>query len=225
MPILHDRARAAAMRLLLSVALLFVAASAFETGGIVPAALAADRNDHLSERDLTDLDRVSKYLNGIKTMQGRFFQVSDQGLGGGQFWMRKPGRLRFVYDPPATIELVADGTVVAVIDKQLETVNTYPLSATPLKVILARKIDLADDVDIISVERRDDRLFITAREDEGVAAGQITLIHEEPTLALRQWVIIDAQGVETTITLKDVKEGMKLPRSLFRFEQPDGWDE
>ncbi len=219
MPILPDQARVAAMRLFVLVALL-VPGLAYTT----PPSWAADRNDHLSDQDKVDLDRVSKYLNGIKTMQGRFFQVSDQGLGGGQFWMRKPGRLRFAYDPPATIELVADGTVVAVIDKELETVNTYPLSATPLRLILGRKVDLVEDVDIVSVERRDNKLLVTAREDEGVASGQITLIHQEPTLLLRQWVIIDAQGVETSITLTDVEKGVKLPRSMFRIETPDGWD-
>ncbi len=186
----------------------------------------AKRNDHLSEQDRADLERISDYLNSIKTLRGEFIQISDSGgVAKGKFWLRKPGRLRFEYDPPVPIVLIADGTVVAVEDKELETVNTYPLSATPLKLILARKIRLAKDADITGVIRREDQIIVTAREDEGVAQGQITMFFKEPELALRQWVIIDAQGVETSVSLLNVVAGERIPNSLFEIEKNDGWDD
>ncbi len=209
--------RAAALAAVMALALVSIAPQ---------TAQARERNQDLSAEDVATLERVSAYLNDIRTMRGRFIQASGNQVASGQFWLRKPGRMRFTYDPPAQIELVADGTVVAVIDKELETVNTYPLSATPLKIVLARRINLAEDVDITGVRRQEGLLLVTATEDEGIATGQITLVfQQEPELALRQWIIVDAQGVETSIVLQDTEQGMRLPRSMFRIEEQDGWDD
>lgn len=198
--------------------------AAFALAAAPEPAQADRRNEHLTDQDRADLDRVSKYLNGIRTMQGRFAQTAqDGGVATGRFWMRKPGRLKFEYDPPAPIELVADGTNVAVIDKELETTNTYPLSGTPLKLILAKRVDLAKEADIVQVLRRDGQIIVTAREDEGVASGEITLFFDAETLDLRQWVILDAQGTRVAVALLDVEEGIKLPRSMFRIEEDSGW--
>jgi len=170
----------------------------------------------LSEQDRADLERISDYLTRVKTMKGRFLQVtSEGGSAEGEFYVLKPGRMRFDYDPPIPIVFLADGTWVKIEDADLETVNSYPLSETPLKYLVADQIDLARDAKITKIERLMGQIRVTAVEDEGYAQGSLTMIFSDPGLELRQWVMVDAQGVRTTIALREVQEGLDLDPGLF----------
>lgn len=176
--------------------------------------LAAEQTDAQIEADLR---RVSDALNAITTMKGDFVQISETGgMATGSFYLRKPGRVRFEYDPPAQILFVADGRLISVEDKEMETVNSYPLSATPLKLLLDDDIDLTREAKIVEVFRQGGQLHVKARADDGLAEGELTMVFSEPDLELRQWVILDAQDVETTVALRNVEYGMKLSASLFR---------
>ncbi len=200
---------------------LFRAACLAACLAFTPLGLAAHADDemqnpHLSAQDLADLDRVSAYLNDLTTLKGSFVQLSSNGgMATGTFYMRKPGRIRFEYDPPVQVLFVSNGTFVSVEDKELETVNSYPLSATPLKLLLDDRINLAEDTTVTDLDREEGRLFVTAEEEDGLAQGRLTMIFSEPDLELRQWVIMDAQGIETTIALRDVVHGVSLDPALF----------
>ncbi len=162
------------------------------------------------------LDQVNAALNKISTLEGRFLQIAPNGaLDEGAFYLRRPGRLRFEYDDPNPNLIVADGTWVILENRDLKTVDRYPLRATPLKLLLKKNVNLAKDAKITAVDRHPDALLVTARDDKDDAQGELTLIFSLPSFTLVQWVITDAQGLQTTIALRDVKKGTKINPALF----------
>ena len=176
---------------------------------------AASKSRQLSEGDRTDLDRVSAYLSGLSDMQGHFLQVGPDGsLAEGRFYLRRPGRLRFEYTPPQQMLVVADGTWVAVKDGFSAT-QRYPLGSTPLGILLQSHVNLAEEVRVLSVERQPGVLRVKLQDKSGNAPGDLTLVFDEPSLQLRQWVVTDAQGLQTTVALRGVQSGLRADNSLF----------
>ena len=169
-----------------------------------------------SAADRAELDRVSAYLNTIKTMKGGFVQIDPNGdTDQGTFEISKPGRMRFEYKPPAPTLIVSDGKTVAVANTQLKTIDSYPLDQTPLDLILGDKVDLAGSHEIVGIARQQDAFIVKARSRGGRTQGNITLTFAEPELELRQWTVIDNQGLQTTVALRDVQTGIDIPASLF----------
>jgi outer membrane lipoprotein-sorting protein len=169
-----------------------------------------------SAADRVELDRVSAYLNSIRTMKGGFVQIDPNGdVDQGTFDISKPGRMRFEYNPPAPTLIVSDGTTVAVSNARLKTVDSYPLDQTPLDLILGDKIDLAGSHEIVGIAHQQDAFIVKARSRGGRTQGNITLTFSEPELELRQWTVIDNQGLSTTVALRDVQTDIDLPGSLF----------
>mgnify|MGYP001556670105 FL=1 len=169
-----------------------------------------------SAADRAELDRVSAYLNSIRTMKGGFVQIDPNGdVDQGNFDISKPGRMRFEYKPPAPTLIVSDGKTVAVANTQLKTIDSYPLDQTPLDLILGDSIDLADSHEIVGVARQQDSFIVKARSRGGRTQGNITLTFSEPELELRQWTVIDNQGLSTTVALRNVQTGIDIPASLF----------
>ena len=123
--------------------------------------------------------------------------------------------MRFQYEPPAPTLIVSDGSTVAIENIKLKTVDRYPLSQTPLDLILADTIDLKRNHEIVGVEHQQDALIVKARSSNFGVHADITLTFAEPSLELRQWTVIDNQGLSTTVALRDVQTGVDLPASLF----------
>jgi outer membrane lipoprotein-sorting protein len=168
--------------------------------GAAPAAYSA------AER--AELDRVSAALNAIKTLQGTFVQIDPDGdVEQGTFAIAKPGRMRFEYRPPAPTLIVSDGRTVAVQNAKLRTFDRYPLDQTPLGLILGDDVDLAHSHEIVGVSRQPDAFVIKARSRGGRAGGNITITFSEPGLELRQWSVVDNQGLTTTVSLGNVVAG------------------
>jgi outer membrane lipoprotein-sorting protein len=192
-----------------------ILAAAFLT--VVQAHAAA-----LTAQDVSDLNKISTYLNTIKTLQASFVQVGPNGeLDQGMIYARKPGRLRFEYAPPSPYLIVSDGVTIAVANSKLRTVDRYPLVENPLNIILRENIDLAKDQRITAIERQAGTLRITATEKSGPLKGQVTLIFANPATELRQWIITDAQGLQTMIALKNTKTEVTLPPELFILRDVD----
>jgi outer membrane lipoprotein-sorting protein len=167
--------------------------------------------------DAADLDKVSAYLNAIHTMRGGFVQIGPQGqVDNGKFYILKPGKMRFDYDPPNPTLVISDGISIAVYNTRLNTADRYPLLSTPLDLLLSDHLDLKDDSDIISVEHQTGELIVNARASGKNASGDITIVFTYPNIELRQWTIVDAQGLPTTISLRDVMQGIPLPESSFK---------
>ncbi len=174
------------------------------------------RQSVLSDQQKADLDRVSDYLNGMHSMEGSFIQIDPSGeIDQGAFYIDKPGRMRFEYEPPDPILIVSDGSTVAVQNKRLNTLDHYPLWTTPLKLLLSDDVNLRHNSLIVGVVEQTGTLVVQARSATTHQKGDITLVFTWPELELRQWTVVDAQGLSTTISLRDVKQNVALEPSLF----------
>jgi outer membrane lipoprotein-sorting protein len=197
---------------------LVIAASALSLslGGAVP-----DFRHEMSDQDKADLDRVSTYLNSIHTMKAAFVQIGPDGqVDEGVFYIEKPGRMRFQYAAPNPTLVVSDGSTVAVQNKKLDTVDRYPIWSTPLSLILSDDVNLRKNPEIAGVDRQPGELIVDARSHTSKVNGNITLVFAEPTLELRQWTVVDAQGLATTVSIRDVKQGVALSPALFAIPKP-----
>jgi len=170
----------------------------------------------LSEADRAVLDAISARLNEVATLKGDFIQVNPDGnLSQGVFYIAKPGRMRFEYKPPTPTLIVADGRTVAVSNTKLNTVDRYPLSETPLGLVLGNDIDLKNETALVSVEHQPGTIVIGARSNANMSRANISLVFSDPGYELRQWTVIDNQGLVTTVALRDLVPGATLAPSLF----------
>jgi outer membrane lipoprotein-sorting protein len=179
-----------------------------------PAAVA------LTPHDTADLQRVAAYLNSIRTMYARFQQVSlGGGTATGQLWMARPGRMRFEYDPPSPILLLADMFYVYYIDKQLVEMSKVGLKSTPAWLLLRDPVTFSDLV-VTRFDRGANVLRISVVEKTEPDSGALTMTFSDQPLALRQWTIVDQQRKTTTVSLSNEQFGMALDPKLFVYQDP-----
>jgi outer membrane lipoprotein-sorting protein len=194
--------------------LIFLAAAAIVTCGAGQA--PPPRLPAFSDQDRADLDRVSAYLNAMHTLRGSFVQIGPNGeIDQGRFYLQKPGKLRFEYNPPSPILIVSDGRTVAVSNSKLKTVDRYPLSTTPLDLILGDKVDLRHDSAIVAVAHQGSTIIVEARTSRNRSKPNIAITFSESPLELRQWTVIDDQGQSTTVALRELEQGVAMNDSLF----------
>lgn len=177
-----------------------------------PAAAAAEPADAA-----TVLAQANAYFNGMSTLTGRFLQIAADGRRiGGTLTIAKPGRLRFDYDQPSPLEVVADGTSVAVRDRKLATQDLYFIAQTPLKFLLREKIDLARDLTVADVTNDPGGVRISL-EDRATLGGtsKIQLFFDADVKTLSQWRITDPQGYLTTVQLSNLQKGRSVDGALF----------
>lgn len=173
----------------------------------------------LSAEDTTDVGRVEAYLNAITTLKSRFIQRASTGnLATGTVYISRPGRMRFEYDPPAPILIVADGLFLIYVDKDLQQVSHVPISSTPLSILVEADVKLADNHDVARVEREAGTLAVTLTMKDDPDAGTVRLFFADAPLALKQWFIRDAQGVEVRISLLDVERDLDFDSALFQVD-------
>jgi outer membrane lipoprotein-sorting protein len=188
--------------------------------GLASAALAATPgflHYERSQADQDDLDRISAYLNAIHTMKGSFVQLGPDGqIDEGVFYIEKPGRMRFEYHAPNPLLIVSDGDTVAVQNRRLNTVDHYPLFSTPLSLILSDDLNLKRNPSIANLSREPGEIIVTARAASAKVNGNLTLVFTDPGLELRQWTIVDAQGLSTTVSVRDVLTGVPIDPSQFK---------
>jgi outer membrane lipoprotein-sorting protein len=171
-----------------------------------------------AERDAA-IAAANRALNGVSAMQGRFVQVSPDGARAeGAFYMQRPGKLRFEYDPPSSLLIVSDGSVVALRDSALRTTDRTPLRSTPLNLVLRSQVDLARDARIVRVSRQGEWTLVTARDRSGQTDGAITMHFFGDSNELRSWDVVDMTGARTRIALSDITRPASLDRALFRLE-------
>jgi outer membrane lipoprotein-sorting protein len=163
------------------------------------------------------IERVNAALNAVPYMSADFTQVGANGKKlTGSLTVLKPGRLRFEYDPPTTVNIVADGNQVAITDRKLKTQDLYQIGQTPLKFILKPGLDLARDTAVTGIEREKDRLTVNL-EDKSTFGGtsKIALMFDPATLTLRQWVVTDPQGYETLVRLENINTKTRPENDYF----------
>lgn len=185
-------------------------------------ATAAPRPADLGEQDSADLARVEAYLNGIDTLRARFLQVSsDGGYAEGDLYIDRPGNMRIDYDPPVPVIVVASGSWLIYLDTKLEQVTHIPVGSTPAGILLHETVKLSGDVTVTAFERQADALRVTLVRTKDPAEGSLTLVFSDRPLVLRKWSVIDAQGVETSVSLMETHFGETLKSDLFELDLPE----
>jgi len=184
---------------------------------------AASAADESKQRAL--VDRVNTYLSNISTLVGDFVQVGPDGARTeGQFYIQKPGKVRFEYKPPSRIDVIADGQSVVVRDRKLATQDLYPLSQTPLRFLLSDHIDLQRDTNLVSVAADD--VFVTLvveDKQQFVGNNRLMLMFGAKDFQLRQWTVTDPQGYDTTVAVYNLDTKTKPDPDLFKinYGNPD----
>ncbi len=204
-------------------------ASATLAPGLRPTLIAAGAQDGATVGDESKqralVDRVNTYLSNISTLVGDFVQVGPDGARTeGQFYIQKPGKVRFEYKPPSRIDVIADGQSVVVRDRKLATQDLYPLSQTPLRFLLSDHIDLQRDTNLVSVAADD--VFVTLvveDKQQFVGNNRLMLMFGAKDFQLRQWTVTDPQGYDTTVAVYNLDTKTKPDPDLFKinYDNPD----
>jgi outer membrane lipoprotein-sorting protein len=166
------------------------------------------------------IDRVNVYLMSLQTLVGDFVQIGPDGRRtDGKIYLQKPGRVKFEYNPPSPIELVSDGNSVVVRDRKLETQDLYPLSQTPLRFLLADRIDLLKETNVVSVSVDDTFVSLLIEEKQTLGGShKVLLMFSAKDMQLKQWTITDPQGFDTTVALANLDPTKKLDPAMFRID-------
>jgi outer membrane lipoprotein-sorting protein len=181
-----------------------------------------DQDDPEFERNIT---RVEQYLGSIKTLSAKFVQIGPNGeLATGRFYLRRPGRMRFEYDPPSPLLVIADGIWLILHDRELEQVDRFPLFKTPISVLVAKNIDLHEDIKVDRIEQQPGILRMRLIDSKSPDEGWLSLAFSDPPMTLRNWHIRDAQGGITNVALDDMQINIPLDPELFTFDEPDPRD-
>ncbi|WP_306113226.1 MULTISPECIES: outer membrane lipoprotein carrier protein LolA [unclassified Roseovarius] len=163
------------------------------------------------------LSAISQYLNAMKTATGEFTQINDDGtISTGKIFIKRPGRVRFEYNPPDRTLVVANGAYVGVVDgKSTENVDAYPLRRTPLSIILARNVDLGRARMVVGHTSDANSTTVVAQDPEHPEYGSIELVFTGNPVELRQWVINDNAGSRTTVVLGELTKGGSFKEEIF----------
>jgi len=166
------------------------------------------------------IERVDTYLSGTQVLSGDFIQVGPDGTKTkGQFFISKPGKVRFEYDPPSPIDIIADGQSVVVRDRKLATQDVYPLSQTPLRFLLSDHVNLLKDTNLVALYTDD--VFITVVVEEKnplVGTSRLMIMFSSTDMQIKQWTVTDPQGYDTTVAVYNLDTTKRPDPNLFRID-------
>ncbi|HJV42492.1 outer-membrane lipoprotein carrier protein LolA [Caulobacter sp.] len=167
------------------------------------------------------LDKATAYVQGLGSAKGRFVQTDQRGTRTqGTFYLQRPGKARFAYDPPAGLLVVSNGNNVNIFDSRLKTYESYPLSKTPLNLLLAREVRLDRGVVITDVRPLADGFTIVAQDAKRQALGKISLDFSNSPVGLMGWTVTDIKGGQIRVRLTDFGETSGLDPKLFVLTDP-----
>ncbi|HEX8662762.1 MAG TPA: outer-membrane lipoprotein carrier protein LolA [Beijerinckiaceae bacterium] len=172
-------------------------------------------SEPLNERQI--VERANAYFNGLSSLVGDFVQTGGDGRRlTGKLYLQRPGKIRFEYDAPATVEVIADGSAVAVRDRKLVTQDLYSISQTPLKFLLRERISLGQDIRIVGVSNEAEGARILL-EDKSTLGGtsKIALFFDRDVRTLQRWRIVDPQGFTTIVALSNLDAARRVDPRLF----------
>jgi outer membrane lipoprotein-sorting protein len=164
--------------------------------------------------------KVSSYLSSLQTLVGNFVQVGPDGSKTkGDFYIQKPGKVRFEYEAPNPIDIVADGSSLAVRDRKLATQDIYPLSQTPLRFLLSDRIDLLKDTNVVNVTADDVFISVTIEEKQAlIGTSRLMLMIGAKDGQLKQWTVTDPQGYDTTVAVYNLDSSKKIDPNMFKID-------
>ncbi len=171
----------------------------------------------LTEADRALVGQVEKYLNGLTTLQARFLQSSSNGsYAEGDIYVERPSRMRFEYDPPVPLLIIADGYTLALYDKELKQVTQVPIWETPLWFLFKDKIEIADTLVLTNLTYGAGSVNMTIQEEQAEGnLSSVTLTFSEAPVELRKWEVVDAQGLVVQTGLLNPRYGGAMNPDLF----------
>lgn len=183
---------------------------------MIASQAAVAKSIALSPEQTEAINRISGYFNSFRTLRGEFTQISPKGnMSTGTMYISKPGKMRFDYAAPNPFLLVSDGKWVTLKDRARERGDQVPLSATPLRIVVAPEVDLLRDTNVLGIEQADGISQVVLEDKKGSVSGRIMLVFDDNRNELQQWVIIDGKGRRTTVTLSNLEPDVKIDPKLF----------
>lgn len=174
---------------------------------------------NFTAEDKAEVERVEKYLTGLTTIEADFVQIApDGGMASGKFYLSRPGRMRWQYDPPTPILMIADGKFLVFYDYELDQTSYIPLQETLAGFLARETIVFGGDVVITDIKRGPGSLRLSMVQQKKPKDGQLTLEFATTPLQLRNMKVVDSVGQETTVSLNNARYGTPLGKELFVFE-------
>ena len=187
-----------------------------------PARADPARAAVLDDADEATIRQVEAYLNGLTSLRAHFLQIAqNNATATGTMWLVRPGRMRFQYDPPSPLLLVASHGLVVLRDNKLNETDNLPVGQTPLGLLLRDRIALSGDVTVTGFSHQGGVIQITLVKTAAPGDGSLTLVLEDHPLALTGWSVVDAQGRETQVRLSAVVLGGTYDNSIFTYVDLD----
>ena len=168
----------------------------------------------------SEIARIEAYLNSVRSVEAGFLQISSGGhVAEGRLYLQRPEQLRLDYRPPATIQIYANGYWLAFIDTELEEISQVPLSSTPAGFLVRNRITLSGDITVTRIEKRDDQIRVHLTQTKNLDSGTLALSFAEHPLRLQNWIVTDAQGVRTQVSLINPKFNRLIDEKYFRYDE------
>lgn len=175
----------------------------------------AQEGRQLTQDEVQLIQEINTHNSGIRTMVGRFLQVDTQGQRiEGTFFLERPGKILFRYNPPSYEQIISVGRGFYVVDRREQTQYAYPQDKVPLRQFLDSEIDLFK-ANIVAVEHSADYFTVTLQDDTPAGIVRVSLIFDRDNKDLRQWTLVEPSGSELTFSLYDVEKDVEIPRSFF----------
>lgn len=191
-----------------------VAGLALSVPGLVPGAAGVAEAQGASAA----AQQIADHFSRVRSMTGEFVQFGPRGeQTGGTFYIERPGKIRFNYEKPSPIRVISDGDSVVINNRKLDTWDIYPLSKTPLKLLLGDRIDLSGDR-VKQVKEEADMTTIVLGDKSVFGDSKITMMFDPKSYELRQWTITDQQGQDTSVMIFNVQEGVKFAKDMFTID-------
>ncbi len=170
----------------------------------------------LTPEQLHSVNKISDFINSFQSLKSDFTQISPKGQATrGVLYISKPGKLRFDYAAPNPLLIVSDGRWLTIKDRVREKGDQFPLSATPLRLVVSPKIDLLAETNVVAFESNGGITSVSLADRKDNLGGYITMIYDEQLKQLQQWVIVDGKGRRTTVQLTNIEMGGKFDPKLF----------
>jgi len=183
----------------------------FTTMSVMTPAMA------LNDVERQEAQKIADHFSSQRTMTGDFVQIGPRGeRAEGTFYMERPGKIRFAYKSAAKISIIADGKSLVINNKKLDTWDMYQLKQTPLKLILDDKMKIKPG-QLLDYQAKDDTIVLTL-SDKTMGGDEIRMVFGAGTYDLRQWIMVDKQKLETTITLSNVRSGVRFADGMFKID-------
>jgi outer membrane lipoprotein-sorting protein len=195
---------------------LLALAVAFSAASVMP--VAAQEGRQLTDEEKALITAISQHNSAIKTMVGRFLQIDTQGQKiEGTFFLERPGKVLFRYNPPSYEQIISIGRGFYVVDRKEKTQYAYPQDKVPLREFLESDINLLRS-NIVAIDQSNDYLSLTLQDDTPAGIVMVDLVFDKESMELRQWVLTEPSGSQLTFSLFDVEKDVEIPRTFFSID-------